>query len=245
MEIISPTDLIPIDMFIECAPIKIDLVYAQKKHPRNIFKTALYYSKSRLWTHKNLAAITILTARRLNQKFGYILEIQDSLRTVDAQEIMQETQIVKEHPEWMEEPDRLLAPPGAGGHPRGMAIDVRVLDKTGQGIDMGTPFDFMEEQSHRNYIGFSDEILKNRKTLEKTYLESAKTLGFPFLGLPSEWWDFRFPADYTRNYQALKDEDLPPQMQMTRMVENNIADLPQEHFDKLAQNILNTVNENI
>ncbi len=245
MQKISPSDLIPMDIFVEQEPLKIDLVYTQKNHPRNIFETALYHNQARLWAHKDIAAITLLTARTLHKKYNYVLEIQDCLRTINAQESMQQTDIVKAHPEWMQEPNRLLAPPGAGGHPRAMAIDVRVLDKNNNEIDMGTPFDFMEEKSHRNYTGFSEGILNNRKILENAFIESANKLGFPFLPLPSEWWDFRFPPDYTSQYQGLRDEDLPLQMQITSQIESNIPDFPQEHFDKLAKTILNIVNENI
>lgn len=245
MKIIPPSDLIPMEIFIGHEPVQIDLVYAKKNHPRNIFETALYHDKARLWAHKDIATITLLTARILNKEFGYRLEIQDCLRTIDTQEAMQETNIVKAHPEWCMEPDRLLAPPGKGGHPRGMAIDVRVLKENGEELDMGTPFDTMTIQSHRTYTGFSDEILNNRKILENTFLISAKKLNFPFIALQSEWWDFRFTPDYTYQYEPLSDSDLPSQMQMTNKIENNIPNLTQEHFDKLAKDIINVVDANL
>lgn len=245
MKIISPADLIPMDMFVEHQPIKIDLVYAQLYHPRNIFKKALYHDKAQLWAHKDIAAITLLAANKLNKEFGYVMEIQDCLRTVDTQESMQETDIVKANPQWCMEPNRLLAPPGAGGHPRGLAIDVGLFKDDGSIVDMGTPFDYMDIQSHRHYNEFFDEILENRKTLENAFVEAAKNLGFPFLPLPSEWWDFRFPSDYTRQFLPLRDADLPPQMQMSNKIDNNIPDFDQEHFDKLAKNILNTIHDYI
>ena len=245
MKKINPADLIPMDIFVGSEPIKIDLVYANAAHPRNIFETALYHNKARFWAHQDIAKITLLAARKLYKSHGYIMEIQDCLRTVDAQEAMQETSVVKAHPEWMEEPDRLLAPPGAGGHPRGMAIDVRLLGKDHQEIDMGTPFDYMEVQSHRTYTDFPDDILQNRKILEAALLESAAKLDFPFIALQSEWWDFRFPSDYAYQFEALRDENLPLQMQMTAQIDNNIENFSQEHFDKLAEGIINVVNENI
>ena len=245
MKKINLADLIPMDIFIGREPIKIDLVYAQKNHPHNIFNTALYHDKARLWAHKDIAAITLLTARKLNKSHGYILEIQDCLRTTNSQQAMQETEIVKANPQWCEEPDRLLAPPGAGGHPRAMAIDVSLIDAAENIVDMGTPFDTMTEQSHRNYEGFSKTILENRKHLENSFSQSAARLNHPFLPLPSEWWDFRFPPEFTKQIEPLSEADLPPQMQMTDKIDNNIPDFPQEHFDKLAQEIINIVNENI
>jgi len=245
MKTISPANLIPMDIFVGHEPIKIDLVYAQKEHPRNIFDTALLHEEARLWAHKDLAKIILLTARRLNKNYGYILELQDCLRTIEVQKAMQETDIVRANPQWCKEPDRLLAPPGMGAHPRAMAIDVRVLQSNNQEVDMGTPFDYMDVQSHRTYTDFPDDILNNRKILEDAFLSSAKTLGFPFIALQSEWWDFRFCPDYTNQYAPLNDSDLPPQMQMSQKIQNNIANYSQEHFDNLAQEIITIVDGNI
>ena len=244
MKKIDPADLIPFDIFLDKEPIAIDLVYANADHPRNIFDTALYLPSARLWGHKDIAAITLLAARQLNKTYGYILEVQDCLRTSDAQQAMQETDIVKAHPQWCENgPNRLLAPPGHGGHPRGMAIDVRVLDTNSEEVDMGTPFDHMEPSSARNYDGFSEEILTNRKILEEAFMSSANALGFAFLPLPAEWWDFRFPTDYYNQYAPLSDADLPPQMQMTKQTANVAADFDKAHFERLADTVLHLVDQ--
>ena len=242
MKLIDPAELIlhliPMDIFVNCEPITIDLVYANANHPRNIFKTAIYHDKARLWAHCDMALITIMAARKLYKEHHYTLELKDCLRTFEAQEAMQETDIVKANPHWCIGEDRLLAPPGAGAHPRGMAIDACVLDIQNFQIDMGTEFDTMTAQSHRNYIDFPKSVLKNRKILEESFLSSAKQVDLPFIGLQSEWWDYRFSPDYTRLIQPLSDKNLPPQMQMTHQIDNNIADFPQEHFDKLAQEII-------
>ena len=237
--------LIPMDVFVGREPIKIDLVYAQADHPYNFFKEAIYQKNSRLWTHKDLATIILLTARKLHQNYKYTLELKDCMRTVEAQTTMQETDIVKDNPQWMELPNPLLSTPGARSHPRAMAIDVCVYDSNHKEVDMGTHFDFMGKEAHRDYKDFSDNILNNRKTLENAFMQSAENLGFPFLALSTEWWDFRFPAAYSEEFGPLRDADLPPQMQMTHQINNNIPDFSQEHFDKLAEEIINTVNENI
>lgn len=245
MKSISYTDLVPMDIFVEREPIKIDLVYAQANHPRNIFNTALYHYKARLWAHKEIAVLILLAARKLNKQHNYTLEIQDCLRTVDSQEAMHATELVKANPQWCTSPNRLLAPAGAGGHPHAMAVDVRVLDADDQELDMGTQFDTMTEQSHRNYTEFSANILENRKILENAFMDSAKTMGAPFIALSSEWWDFRFTGAYLENLMPLRDVNLPPQMQMTQKIANNIPDLSQEHFDKLAEDIITIVDANI
>jgi len=167
--------------FLSSEPIAIDLAYADANHSRNIFDEALYHDKARLWAHKDLAKIILLTARMLHKKYNWTLELKDCLRTSNSQQAMQETALVKAHPEWREGPSRLLAPPGAGAHPRAMAIDVCVLDNDGNEIDMGTPFDHLDHESARDYIHFPEQILRNRKNLEDAFTQSAETLKFPFL----------------------------------------------------------------
>lgn len=244
MNKISPADLVPMDMFVGKEPIIVDLVYAKGDHPRNIFGEALYHGESRFWAHRDLALITLMTARTLNKDHGYSLELKDCLRTTDAQAAMGETQIVKDNPDWLEEPNRMVSPPGNGAHPRGMAIDVCVIDKDGQEIDLGTPFDDMVPEAYRSCDTLSEEIQKQRKILESAFMDSADKLDMEFLPLPAEWWDFRFPSSTYRQYEALSDHDLPPQMQMTSKVNSGIEDFSQEHFDKLTEDILYRVDEN-
>ncbi len=241
---VSPSDLVPFDIFLDKEPIKLDLVYADQNHPSNIFNESIYHSTARTWGHKDMAAIAILTARTLNKQAGYTLEIKDCLRTINSQKAMQETQIVKLHPEWSDGgQNHYLALPGQGGHPRAMAIDVCVLDQEDKEVDMGTPFDHMGKESARNYKDLSPEILQNRQILENAFLKSAKTLSFPFIPLPSEWWDFRFPASYNTQYHPLSDSDLPPQMQMTNKIKNNIPDFDEKHFQNLAEAIINLIDK--
>lgn len=234
----NPADLIPMDVFEGREPITIDLVYARADHPRNIFGEALYHDHARLWAHKDLAALTLMVASDINKNHGWQLEIYDCLRTTDAQSAMAHTQIVKDNPQWCEEdPNRMVSPPGHGAHPRGMAIDIGPTDEHGKKIDMGTPFDDMSEKSARNYKNFSDDILKNRAILEDSFTRSANALGLPLYMIPSEWWDYRFPADTYHQYAPLSDADLPPQMQMTNKVENGINNFDDAHFEKLAESI--------
>ena len=244
MKKIPPSDLVPMDIFVGKEPIAIDLVYANATHAENIFSEALYKPNARFWAHKNIALITLLTARKLNKDHGYVLELKDCLRTADGQAAMGNTQIVRDNPDWLEEPNRMVSPAGHGAHPRGMAIDVCVIDKNNQHVDMGTPFDGMDEKSYRSCKTLSDEIQQNRLVLENAFMDSADKLSMDFLPLPAEWWDFRFPADTYHQYEALSDADLPPQMQMARTVDNGLEDFTQEHFDKLAKDLLHKVDEN-
>ena len=231
---IGPDDLIPMDLFTGSEPIAIDLVYANGAHPENIFGIAAYHPRARMILHKDLARVVLLAARALHQKHQWTLVLKDGLRTVEAQRALMDTDIVRQNPHWLEEP-RLLSSPGQGAHPRGMAIDVSAADDNGSFVDMGTLFDAMVPESARAYRGFSQEILDNRAALENAFIEGAESLGLPMLALPSEWWDFRFPASYSLNFAPLFDEDLPPSLKMS--VASGIG--PEEpDFDRLAKDVL-------
>lgn len=218
MKKISPDDLIPMDLCASVFPLKIDLAYAYD-HVPNIFGS-VYSEKAHLWLHRDLAKIVALAARLCHQETGFSFVLYDGLRTSDAQAKMAESDIVKANPHWMEEP-RLLSPPGAGAHPRGMAIDVTLADEKGALIDMGTVFDHLAENphpdfnpAHRDYTHLAPAHRENRAILDRAMLQAANALDFPLVLLPQEWWDFRLPKDVYEACAPLSDVDLPSEMRM-------------------------------
>jgi D-alanyl-D-alanine dipeptidase len=226
---IAAADLVALDGFTGTHPVKIDLVYAKTDHPDNMFKTKIYRPDAKMWGHRELVPIILAAAQACFEKTGWAFEIKDCLRTVEAQALMRETAIVKAHPQWLEEPGRLLSPPGAGGHPRGMAVDIILVDKNGEEIDMGTRFDYLTEDRNnnpaaRNYTRFGDDetrnqrILYHRRVLEESMMQAAAAAGRELLPLPQEWWDFRFPASYSAQFEPIRDADLPPDMRMTALL---------------------------
>ena len=243
MKTIPPSDLVPMDIFVGHEPIEIDLVYADANHPHNIFGEALYHKEAKLWAHRDIAAITLLTARILHRKTNCKFSLKDCLRSIEAQAAMGKTQIVKDNPDWIKEPNRMVSTPGSGAHPRGMAIDVCVLNAAGLEVNMGSSFDEMTPKSYRSCTDLPEEVLQNRKLLEDAFIDSARALEFDFLPLPEEWWDFRFPVDVYRQYQPLSDENLPQQMQMGRQIENGIPDFEETHFQALAETIISSVDQ--
>ena len=218
--IIPHDDLIAMDMLAAQTPLRIDIVYAQAAHPENIFGRALYRPDARLWLHRDFSEIVLLAAKRCYETLGLFFVLKDGLRTIEAQALMQETDIVKANPHWTQEPNRLLSPPGKGGHPRGMAVDIVLETQAGDLVDMGTRFDHLTTDpsvnpARRGFPGISPEAQKNRQILEDFMTAAARDLNRPLLPLPSEWWDFRFPASYSERYAPISDKDLPPQMRMT------------------------------
>lgn len=219
MKQINPDDLMCLNAALSTNPIRIDLAYATDEAP-NIFGQ-IYRSDAKLWLHKDLAHIVLSAAAKLHEAYGYTLVLYDGLRTIEAQEKMQKSDIVQANPHWLKEPGRLLSPPGAGAHPRGMAIDVSICAEEGTLLDMGTVFDHLAEDSspahnpaHRAYPHHSAQINQNRAILNNAMLGAAEKLGHTLFALPQEWWDFRFDADKYAQYAPLSDTDLPDAMKM-------------------------------
>lgn len=225
------------DMFQKDHPVAIDLVYANAAHTENIFGISAYRKDARLILHRDLARVVIKTSHLLNERHGWTLVLKDGLRTTEAQRALMDTDIVRRNPHWLEEP-RLLSGPGQGAHPRGMAIDVSVRDGGGTPVDMGTLFDAMVPQSARAYEDFPPDVLQNRLWLEEAFMEAAQSLSLPMLPLPSEWWDFRFPAAYFKEFEPLSDQDLPDPLKMCSGKE-----LPGDdaRFERLAKEILSSI----
>lgn len=219
LKIVPSSDLVAMEPFAGDHPVRVDLVYAHAGHPENIFGK-IYRDEARLWLHRDLAAIVLKAGDTLKRERGWRLVLKDGLRTVEAQQFMQQAEIVRRNPHWLEGPDRLLSPPGQGAHPRAMAIDLVPETLEGLAVDMGTAFDFLSENPQHNpaaraFRGLPAIILENRAALEAAMIGAARDLGLPLFPLPSEWWDFRFPADFYGQYAPLRDADLPEDMRMS------------------------------
>lgn len=214
---IPPEDLICMNDYAWEHPLAVELAYAQENNL--LFGEQIYRTGAKLWLHKDLAKIVIEAARLVFKEIGGILVLYDGLRVVEAQERMLETQRVKDNPAWLEEP-RLLSPPGAGGHPRAMAVDVSIKDMHGKLLDMGTPFDYLADDpapdsnpAHREYL-HSDVVMANRQFLNDAMLGAAQNAGIVLEKLPQEWWDYRMPVSVYEQYAPIKDADLPPHQRL-------------------------------
>lgn len=218
---IPPEDLVNMNDFEGVEPISIDLVYQRADHPENIFGCALYRPGAKFWLHRDFAPIIVQAARHLARHYGAILILKDGLRTVEAQARMLETDIVRANPHWTDGPVTLLSRPGMGAHPRGMAVDVAVMDeKDGIMWDFGTVFDYLSENpaqnpAARDYPHLSDSQKSARQRLDEALMTGASLCAREILPLPAEWWDYRFPPALTALYAPLSDADLPDFMKMT------------------------------
>ena len=213
MKTIPHEKLICMHDFVATHPLVMDVAYAREDN--YLFGERVYRPDARIWLYEDLAQVVLRAAEIAHEKDSVRFVLYDGLRTVDAQEKMLKTNRVADNPHWLQEP-RLLSPPGAGGHPRGMAIDIGLMDEADELLDMGTVFDDLSEAAHRDYP-VSAEVAANRALLTDAMVQAAEALGVPLLPLPQEWWDFRLLPEISKQYVPLRDSDLPPEMRMVQI----------------------------
>jgi D-alanyl-D-alanine dipeptidase len=106
---------------------------------------------------------------------GYRIKLFDCYRPLDIQKKM-----------WAIVPniDYVADPKKGSIHNRGGAIDITLVDKEGNELDMGTPFDFFGIKASHNYKDLPNKILKNRNYLKEIMLKHH------FKSFDSEWWHY-------------------------------------------------------
>lgn len=217
MKQIAASQLVSMNSFQDNYLLRIELAYARSDNL--LFGERIYRENAQLWLHESLSRVVLKAAESLKGK-DLRLVLYDGLRTTDAQGLMLETQRVQDNPHWLE-PPRLLSPPGAGAHPRGMAIDLSLETLDGALLDMGTAFDYLAEDAraeanlaHRAHPNLSEGVKRNRALLDNLIVVAAQDVGVEIDPLAQEWWDFRLPQAVYEDYAPLADADLPSEMQM-------------------------------
>jgi len=117
----------------------------------------------------------LLKAESEFEKDGYRLKIYDCYRPFWVQKLM-----------WKKIPvPGLVANPATGSrHNRGSAVDVSLVDASGNELDFGTPHDDFSKKAKTFYPNLSDTIKKNRLYLREVMQHNN------FSGINSEWWHF-------------------------------------------------------
>src|ERR1700691_6218817 len=152
------------------------------------------YRNAICYLHQEAAGL-LDRAIALARPFGLRLKIFDALRPSEAQWKL-----------WEARPDpEFLADPRRGSpHSRGAAIDLTLLDASGQALDMGTEFDEFSPLSHHGTISIGAEAQRNRLLL----LGLMSAAGWDFYR--NEWWHYQlFDA---RRFPLISDGELPRPM---------------------------------
>ncbi len=163
--------------------IRVGLRYATAD---NFAGRDLYSPLDCAFLHRDAAAALARSAAWLaRERPGSALLVLDALRPQRVQEqlwaVLAGTEL-----------ERYLAPPSRGSiHSFGMAVDVTVCDAAGRELDMGTPFDCLDERSHPAFEerllatgAIRAEHVANRELLRAAMREGG------WQGISTEWWHF-------------------------------------------------------
>ncbi len=107
---------------------------------------------------------------------GLCLKILDGYRPVSVQTKMWE--IVRDE-RYVSDPNK-----SKGKHTRGTAVDVTLVDRMGNELQMPTGYDDFSGKAHRFSTKWTDEERRNSLKLEAV-MKKHKFIPFPF-----EWWHF-------------------------------------------------------
>ncbi len=166
--------------------VALSLAYATAEN----FTGKTVYARAGCYFHPDAAAL-LQNAIQLAARLGYRLQIFDGFRPAEAQQILWDT---------CPDPDFLADPKRGSPHSRGVAVDLTLLDASGQALEMGTPFDAFTPMSHHGNGDISIAAQRNRLFL----LGLMTDAGWDFYR--NEWWHYQmFDA---RRYPVRSDAEL-------------------------------------
>jgi D-alanyl-D-alanine dipeptidase len=168
---------------IPITPDKFDITLDLRYATTNNVTEQAFYKKAHCFLHEEAAeklSTAIVLANQLELRF----KIFDAYRPLDAQKFLFTN---CPDPTFVSNPDT-----GAIPHCRGIAVDLTLIDKSGNELDMGTGFDDFTPQSYHGDCAITPEAQKNRHLL----MEIMTTAGWDFFR--NEWWHYQLfnPRSY-------------------------------------------------
>ena len=162
------SDFVDITLFSDS--FVISMSYATKD---NFVDTILYPCSKCLLRYE--VAKDLLRAESEFEADGYHIKLYDCYRPHWVQELMWKI---------VSDPGLVADPKTGSRHNRGSAVDVSLVDASGNELDFGTPFDDFSKKSKTFYPDLPDTIKKNRLYLREVMQHNN------FSGINSEWWHF-------------------------------------------------------
>lgn len=151
--------------------VYVELVYAT---PNNFMGQCIYTFREaylRLNTAKKLE-----TAQSFLLERGYSIKILDAFRPVEAQFKLWE---IMPNDDFVANPNK-----GFSKHSRGCSVDITLVTKAGEELEMPSPFDDFTGKGKREYSNASPDARKHILLLE----EAMRIAGFN--AYINEWWHF-------------------------------------------------------
>ena len=179
--------------------IRVDLKYATKD---NFIGANMYGQLRRAYLHPNLAKALARAQQALTkERPGYRFLIYDAARPQSVQRRMY--QAVAGTPKKI----YVAAPERGGRHNYGVAVDLTIVDASGNPLDMGSPFDHFGEEAH-----LGNEEARVRAGLFNKGVPANRSLMRRLLGAEGlrpydkEWWHYQeqMPmSEVRKRYQLL------------------------------------------
>jgi zinc D-Ala-D-Ala dipeptidase len=153
--------------------IQLDIRYATS----NNFLGFPVYDRAACYLHKEVAEALNEVQIEL-ESLGLGLKVFDGYRPLHVQQLMWDTI----------QDERYVTNPAKnkGRHTRGTAIDLTLVDREGNELEMPSEFDDFTELAHSDFEDVSSQARSNRELL-KIVMEKHGFIQFPF-----EWWHFDF-----------------------------------------------------
>lgn len=150
--------------------IVVELKYATAD---NFLQDTLY--SANICLLRRAVAERLVRVHQSLREQGLGLKIWDGYRPLSVQKMM-----------WEKMPDdRYVANPQRGSnHNRGAAVDVTLVDRNGNELEMPTEFDDFSRRAASEYPYVSEPAKKHRSILQ----DAMRAQGF--LTISSEWWHF-------------------------------------------------------
>ena len=170
--------------------IKVDLSMDQ------IASKSKYFSYAR----KTIADKLVEAIQYLPEEYDFY--IKEAYRAL-SQQAKSFNKVLKhyseEYPELNEdelyqETCKYVAPPECAPHPTGSAIDITLMDKQGNELDLGTPFNATPKETANATSFDSDKISEKAKEHRLVLKHALEKVGFS--NYPPEWWHWSYGDRY-------------------------------------------------
>lgn len=160
---------------IELTKLDNSFVIDMRYSTENNFTHHKIYSESKCILQENTAR-KLIEANNEFKKMGYRLKIFDAYRPYSAQKVLYDAASDKSY----------VANPNKSGsiHNRGEAVDVTLVDRNGNELDMPSGYDEFTKRAHIDYKGCTEKQKENRELLAEVMVRHG------FDRFHEEWWHF-------------------------------------------------------
>jgi len=164
---------------VELTSLDESFVIDQRYATKNNFTGKIHYDTVLCLIHKDVAR-RLLAAQRLARSKGLSIKVFDAYRPVSVQQSLYDAT--------PKELRMYVAKPSANSlHPKGLAVDITLVDSTGRELDMPSKFDDFSVKAHIDYEGATDRQKSNRALL----IDIMERSGFRVN--KTEWWHYYVP----------------------------------------------------